>query len=100
MQLKDDPRFDITLVDKKPHFENTCAFHHILVEPSSAMQNRITHPSYAPKIKFIQDEVVNVSAKSVDLKETDTLAYDYLVYPHPRSSFFLFTSLHIFIICR
>lgn len=72
-------RFNVTLIDKKPYFENICALYRVLCDDEMAARNRLQHDEYLSSVNVVVNNVRSISPAEVILDDSSAIPFDYLV---------------------
>lgn len=72
-------RFNVTLIDRKPYFENICALYRVLCDEGMADRNRLQHSSYVPSVNVLVGTVQSVSATELLLDNGSRIPFDHLI---------------------
>mmetsp|Transcript_13663 Transcript_13663/g.54096 ORF Transcript_13663/g.54096 Transcript_13663/m.54096 type:complete len:435 (+) Transcript_13663:2-1306(+) len=71
--------FEVTLVDRRPYFENITAQYRVLSDATMAPRNRLPHHQYAPAVNVEVGGVEQIRQTHVVLDDKRTIPFDYLV---------------------
>jgi NADH dehydrogenase FAD-containing subunit len=67
LAFENDPFFEVTLVDPKPHFENILAFPQLFTDAQRAGNMRVPHVNYLQKSRVIYDRVNCITPSCVPI---------------------------------
>lgn len=72
-------KFNVTLLDRKPYFENITAQYRVLCDADMAARNRLPHKEYAPSVDVQVGSVRSISRTHVITEDNKSIPFDYLI---------------------